>query len=75
MAYPPKIPAQIGIPIKIVDTTSTSNKIAKIQNFEPQKIIRATVVGKRQSTPPPGVSCYHAIYSNGEIRAGFISVY
>ena len=34
---PPKIHAQIGIPTKIVDKTSTPQKISEIQNFEPKK--------------------------------------
>ena len=38
---------------KKVDKTSTP-KNSEIQNFEPNKIVRAPVVGKSQSTHPPG---------------------
>ena len=52
---PPKVPAQIGIPIKIVDKTSTTQKITKFK-FEQKKkknVRRAPEVGKSPSTPPP----------------------
>ena len=43
MAYQKKIPAKIGVPIKIVDKTSTPQKIAKFKILNPQKIVRAPV--------------------------------
>ena len=54
MAYPQKITAQTGTPIKIVDETLTSPppKKSEIQNFEPKRIVRAPIAGKSQSTSP-----------------------
>ena len=49
-----KLPAQIGIPIKIVDKTLTPKKKVKFKILNPQKIVWAPVVGKSQSTPPGG---------------------
>ena len=49
---PKNIPAQIGIPIKIVDKTSTPKKIAKLKILNHKKIVPAPAVGTSQSTPP-----------------------
>ena len=48
---PQKIHAQIGIPIKLVDKTSTPQKIAKFKILNLKKMVCAPAVGKSQSTP------------------------